>query len=91
MNEILLVTLVIGVLVLVIGIIITVVVLKGRKEGKYQETNYRALFIMGICFLPAGIPLSIATNNPGLLGISGLGLIYLSIGLANRDKWINKK
>ena len=42
---------------------------------------------MGVCFFPLGIPLFIATENPGLMGFSILGIIYMSIGLANRDKW----
>ena len=52
-----------------------------------KEPDYRAIFVLGICFLPLGIPLSIAVKNPGLLGISALGVVYVIIGLQNRDKW----
>jgi hypothetical protein len=65
--------------------------LKRKEAGINEEPDYRVFFIMGICFLPVGIPLWIVTNNPGLLGISSLGIIYLSIGLANRDKWEKNK
>jgi hypothetical protein len=33
------------------------------------------------------IPLFIVTKNPGLLGFTGFGIIYLIIGAANNDKW----
>ena len=78
---------IIAVIALVLGIIVLFIAIKKKKEGKYPEPDYRAFFIFGACFLPVGIPLWIATNNPGLLGISGLGAIYKIIGLAHRDKW----
>lgn len=64
-------------------------VLVWRNSGNLNqgETNYKAFFIMGTSFLPLGIVLSAATDNPGLMGISGLGVAYLAIGLKNRDKW----
>lgn len=74
----------------VFGIIVAFVVLKKRKEGKLKETNYQAFFLMGICFLGLGIVFT-TTINPGFLGFAGLGLIYMIIGLANRDKWPKEK
>jgi len=44
-------------------------------------------FILGIFFLPMGIVLMITIDNPAFIGITGMGLIYMVIGLANRDKW----
>lgn len=76
---------VLGVSVLVI--LLGAVVWKIRKGNSPGEVNYKAFFILGIVFLPVGVTLSISTKNPGLLGISGLGVAYLAIGLANRDKW----
>lgn len=87
MSELILIMLIIGITVLALSIILTFVVWKKKKEGKYEEPDYRTFFILGICFLPIGIPLMIATKNPGLLGLSAMGAIYLIIGLANRDKW----
>ena len=76
---------------LVFGIIITIVSLaillliskKGPKSRK--ETDYRALFNMGIIFFPAGLAISVATRiiNPLLI----LGLVYFIMSLANKDKW----
>jgi len=57
------------------------------SEGKKPRTiDYRAYFIMGICFLPLGIILTIIITV-GFLGLTALGIIYMIIGLANRDKW----
>jgi len=72
------------------GIVVTVIVLKKRKEGKLKETNYQAFFLMGICFLGLGIVFT-TTINSGFFGFAILGLVYMSIGLANRDKWLKKK
>ena len=33
------------------------------------------------------IPLFIVLKNPGFLGFTGLGIIYLITGAANKDKW----
>jgi hypothetical protein len=45
-----------------------------------REPDYRVFFIIGLAFFPIGI----ATRNPGLWG---MGLIFLILGVANRDKW----
>ena len=83
-------------LLLVIGIMVTlllVVVLRKRKrEGKTGETDYQAFFIMGLAFLPTGAAMMIVyflAELPFEIGLPlfALGLIYLIIGLANRDKW----
>jgi len=87
MDSVLLIALLIlGILVLV-GALLAAFVLKKRKESNPREVNYKAFLILGICLMPVGIPLAIATKNPGLFGISGLGVCYLAIGLANKDKW----
>ncbi len=54
---------------------------------KVIEPNYEVFFIFGIFFLPMGIVLMITIDNPAFIGITGMGLIYMVIGLANRDKW----
>ena len=87
MSELVFILLFIGLLTLIVGIAAALIIVKRKKTGDIREPDYRAFFLMGICFLPVGIPLSIAIGNPGLMGISALGLFYMVIGLANRDKW----
>jgi hypothetical protein len=74
-------TLYIIVLTGLITIILLAVVL-WKKKGKTEpsETDYRTFFIIGAAFFPIGI----ATKNPGLWS---LGLIFMILGAANRDKW----
>ncbi len=83
-------------LLLVIGIVVTlllVVALRKRKgAGKTGETDYRAFFIMGIAFLPTGFAMMLVyflAEIPLEIGLPlfALGLVYLIVGLANRDKW----
>ena len=85
-------------LILGIGILVTLLMVvflrKNKKEAKKGETNYRAFFIMGAAFLPTGIAMMLAyflTELPFEIGLPlvALGLIYLIIGLVNRDKWKN--
>jgi uncharacterized membrane protein len=84
------------ILLLLIGIVVTllmVLVLRKRKrERKTGETDYRAFFIMGVAFLPTGLAMMIVyffAEIPFEIGLPlfALGLIYLIVGLANRDKW----
>ena len=62
---------------LIIGLGIFLV---ARKKGAKMEPDYRVFFILGITWLPIGI----ATDNPGLLG---MGAIFMIAGLANKKKW----
>jgi len=88
------------ILLLLIGIVVTllmVLVLRKRKrERKTGETDYRAFFIMGVAFLPTGFAMMMVyffAEIPFEIGLPlvALGLIYLVIGLANRDKWRKTK
>ena len=90
MNGLILVLIVILALVLLVGIITTFFVLKKRKEGTYKEPDYRAFFVMGICLLPMGI-IFMTTLNPGFIGFTCMGLFFIAIGLANREKWKKKE
>jgi membrane protein CcdC involved in cytochrome C biogenesis len=87
------------ILLLIVGIVVTllmVLVLRKKRERKSEETDYRAFFIMGVAFLPTGFAMmmvylfSESSFEVGL-PLFILGLIYLIIGLANRDKWTNKQ
>jgi len=77
---------------LVLGLLLTIftVVIWKKRKGAKTETDYRAFYVLGICFAPLGIVLMITIGNPGMLGMTGLGVAYIAIGLANRDKWKKK-
>jgi len=87
-------------LILGIGILVTLLMIvflrKSKKEVKKGETDYRAFFVIGAAFLPTGIVMMLAyflTELPFEIGLPliALGLIYLIIGLVNRDKWKKTK
>ena len=79
------IALLVGALV-VVGLVILSIVLDKKRQ---QETtpDYRTFFIIGVTWLPMGIALGIATDNPGFMGLGAMGLVFMVIGLANRDKW----
>jgi len=78
----------IGILVITLLVLIATIfiVKKKKKEESNKESDYRAFFIMGISFLPLGIIFTV-TISPAFIGFIGMGIIYIAIGLANRDKW----
>ena len=90
MSEWILISALIVAALVVIGFTLTLVVFKKHKQGEMGEPNYQAFFVMGISFLALGIILSSSTS-PAFYGFVGMGIIYMVIGLANRDKWKKKK
>ena len=75
----------------VTGILAVLMVQKRKKEGKLQP-DYRIFFLLGITWLPFSIILMIVSfilQIPFYIGfpLFAVGIIYLVIGLANRDKW----
>ena len=84
------ISLVLVVILVIIGLILTLVVYKRKKEGLTKDPNYQVFFILGICLFPVGLVFLII-GNIAFIGLVGMGLIYLIIGLANRDKWEKKK
>jgi len=56
------------------------------RKGDHQNPSYKSLFQMGIIFTGAGIPMMV-TLGPTGSPLFILGLVYIAIGLANRDKW----
>lgn len=70
-----------------LGVTLLAILLVMKRRDEKRDPDYRAIFIMGIAFAPMGIPLWIATRNPGMLGISALGIIYIAIGLQHKDEW----
>jgi Sec-independent protein secretion pathway component TatC len=67
---------VVGVLLLLALIVTVYMVKKGRK----RKVDYYGFFIIGVIWTAIGIPLS---NYP----LSVMGLVFLILGLANKDKW----
>jgi hypothetical protein len=66
---------------------------KREKLGK-RQVDYRAFSILGIIWIPLSIVLMVVSfilQIPFYIGfpLLALGLIYLIIGVANRDKWTN--
>lgn len=49
-----------------------------------MREDYRTYFIVGISFIPIGI----ATDN---MAFTALGIIFMIIGLTNRNKWQENK
>lgn len=85
MSDWILILLIIAGLLTLLGLVFILFLSKKRKKG-WVEPDYRAFYILGIIFTPLGIVLSVVVTW-ALLGITALGIIYLIIGLANRDKW----
>jgi hypothetical protein len=91
MSEWIIITLVLAGITLIIGLIVAFVIKKNGWKDKNKGPDYRVIYSVGFVFMPAGIALMISTGNPGLLGITALGIIYIAIGLANKDKWKKKR
>ena len=77
-------------LALLATLILVFVKMKRKKTEQVKEINYQAFFFLGICFVGTGTALT-AAISPGFVGITGLGIVYMIIGLKDRDKWTNKK
>ena len=83
---------VVAALVVVLGLMVTYSLWKKSKGGRISPSNYRAFFLMGLVWLPIGVILVILSwviDMPIIYGIPlfALGLIFLIIGLWNRNKW----
>jgi peptidoglycan biosynthesis protein MviN/MurJ (putative lipid II flippase) len=79
-------------IVIAAGIIMALMVWKKKREGKAEEANYRTFFVVGTIVVCASIVLMAISFILQIFfvivtPVLALGLIYLMIGLANRDKW----
>ncbi|MFC1870952.1 hypothetical protein ACFLYF_00910 [Chloroflexota bacterium] len=79
-------------IVIAVGIIMALMVWKKKREGRSEKANYRAFFVLGIVVISVSIVLMFISFILQILflivtPILALGLIYLIIGLVNRDKW----
>ena len=89
------IALIILAIAIVTGILVVLMARKRKKEGKPQ-IYYRTFFILGITWVPFSIIfiiVSFTLQIPFYIGfpLFALGLMYLIIGLANRDKWQQNK
>ncbi|MBR9690674.1 hypothetical protein GOV08_03235 [Candidatus Woesearchaeota archaeon] len=68
-------------LIILLGLIaVGVLIYSYKKKGSLPPTDYYVFFVMGIAFIPLGMVL----KN---YAIFALGLIYMAIGLKNKNKW----
>ncbi len=77
---------------IVLGILAAWMAWKGKKEGKQEEPNYRVFFIMGMFMTPVGIigiAASFLADISFFIGFPffSIGVVYIAIGLGNRNKW----
>jgi hypothetical protein len=86
MNEWPIVALGITIILVLTGFILIFRMWKQRKEGVSGYPHYRALVFIGCVWIPVGVVFIIQKIMVGYAFI-GLGLAYMAIGLANRDKW----
>ena len=91
MSEWILISLIIIAILVVLGLILTLVVYKKKKEGKMGEPNYKVFFIIGITWIPIGVVFMITVHPVIGMSFMALGVSYMAIGLANRDKWNKEK
>ena len=73
------------------GILAVLMIRKQKKAGKLQ-INYRTFFILGVIWVPFSIVLMVVSFIFQISFYIGfpffiIGLVYLILGLNNRDKW----
>ena len=78
------------ILVLLIFIVYRITQRKKKPDSDPNKTDYKTFFIIGACFIPAGIAISLSSGEFSYNALSILGFIYLIFGLANKDKWKDK-
>jgi len=82
---------VIRAVLIVVGIILAIIIWKGKKEGRYQE-YYLRFFVIGTTAFAIGVILLILFFITGLfwdygLFLTAVGAISLIIGLVIRNTW----
>ncbi|MFH0840892.1 MAG: hypothetical protein V1865_02850 [bacterium] len=71
----------ISIALIILGLLCLVI---GLRKGIKLEPDYRSFFYIGLVWLIIGLPL----KNYALFI---LGLVFLALGLINKDKWKEKK
>jgi uncharacterized membrane protein len=90
MSSIPLILIAIFALLILTGLILVIKVRSMRKNGQEVKPDYRALFFMGITFAGAGVALATSLDNPGMYGMTAMGIIYMVMGATHKDQWTNK-
>jgi len=78
-------------IIIAVGIVLAIVIWKGRKEGKYQKYSLR-FFVIGITAFFIGIILLIVSLITDLslfsaLYLAAVGVIAVIVGLIVRNIW----
>ena len=78
-------------ILIVVGIILAIMIWKGKKEGRYQRIHFR-FFVIGITAIILGVILLIVSFVTDLslfygLYLTAAGAIGLIIGLVIRTRW----
>ena len=76
---------IISIIILIIIVTLALIFLM-KNKGKKQEPDYYTFFIMGIIWTSFGI---IFWSDMPFFFI--MGLVFMTLGLANKDKWKNHK
>ncbi len=82
---------VIRAVLIVVGIILAIIIWKGKKEGRYQGYSFR-FFVIGITALILGVILLILSLITALsffysLYLIAAGAIGITVGLVVRNRW----
>ena len=75
-----------------LGIILTIMLVKRRREGRFWEQYYISFFVIGITAFILGIILLILSSSTDLsfdtgLYITVVGIISFIVGLVIRNRW----
>lgn len=86
-----LITLGIWTIIILIAVCVIVSFKKQKNNPEQKKTNYQAFFVLAPSFLSFGVIftiLSFTSDFPNGIGFPflAMGIIYLAIGLANRNK-----
>ena len=77
--------------IITVGIILAIMIWKGKREGRYQRYSLR-FYVIGITVFILGVILLIVSSITDLsffygFYLTGTGTISLIIGLVIRNKW----
>ncbi len=71
-----------------LAIILVVLGIYSLRGGNWnRKVDYRSYYVMGVSWFPLGIALWIVLDMSFGVFFFIMGLIYMAIGLKNRDKW----
>lgn len=58
-----------------------------NKDQLRKTVDYRVFYYIGIVWVPVGFVFMMAVNLVIGIALLGMGISYVAIGLANKDKW----